>query len=110
MKLKTIMRIILTPRCWGRNYKTSKNLDNWLKRALLIPTITEIGRHTCKLDGKLLYNDKTLALVYQGFESLKEARKCLSDEVVLSIINHRELDIARANKRMDLRKFEKETR
>ena len=55
MKLETIIRIIKTPRCWARNYKTSQTLDSWLKRALLIPAITEIGQHTCKVDGKLLW-------------------------------------------------------
>lgn len=49
MKLKTLIRILTTPSCWQRNYKTDLIWDMKLNQLLDQHEFTEIGEYTARL-------------------------------------------------------------
>lgn len=50
-RIKTVLRILMTPKCWARNYLTHKKWDKALREQLLNPVFTEISEHSVKLNG-----------------------------------------------------------
>ena len=56
MKLKTLIRILTTPSCWIRKYKTDLIWDMKLNQLLDKHDFADIGEYTAKLGNTLIWH------------------------------------------------------